>query len=333
MRDVAERAAVSVTTVSHVINQTRPVSEDLQERVHQAMRELGYQPNALARSLRRRETYIIGLILPDSADPFFAEVARGIEDTCFERGYSIILCNSDSEFSKELLYTNLLAEKQVDGLLFLGAGHLGSEHIHSLQARQMPVVVVDRHIPGAVVDTVLVDNAHGGWLATHHLVELGHRRIGCLTGPSHLSLSAERVTGYRQALAETGCPIDDTLILKGDFQYESGYRAASYLLSLEKPPTAIFACNDLMAIGVINAGFELGRPVPGQLSVVGFDDIRLAAFTNPPLTTVAQPKYKSGVLATELLLERIQRDDIPPRRQLLETQLVVRRSTAPPTYL
>ncbi len=329
MRDVAEQARVSVTTVSHIINQTRPVSPEVQERVRQAMRELGYQPNALARSLRRRETHTIGLILPDSADPFFAEVARGIEDTCFERGYSIILCNSDGELAKELLYTNLLAEKQVDGLLFFGAGHLSSEHIRNLQSRQMRVVVVDRPLPGVTVDTVLIDNAYGGRLATHHLLELGHRRIGCLTGPSDLSPSAERVTGYRQALLEAGLPVEESLILKGDFQFESGCRTTAQFLALAEPPTAIFACNDLMAIGVINAAQELGRPVPAGLSVVGFDDIRLASFSTPPLTTIAQPKYQIGVIATEMLIERIDQGDLPPRQRLLPTQLVVRRSTAP----
>lgn len=330
MRDVADRAGVSVTSVSHVINQTRLVSDDLRERVVTAMEELGYQPNALARSLRRKETYTIGVIITNSADPFFAEVTRGVEDACFEQGYNIILCNSDSDLDKELLYTNALVKKRVDGILFLAAGGKSTRHIRTMQEQKIPLVVVDRYIPDLAVDTVLIDNAHGGWLATHHLIELGHRRIGCITGPSDLSLSAERVTGYRCALQEAGLPVNETLIIKGNFQFETGYQAAQQFLTGPTPPTAIFACNDLMAIGAINAAIKQGWQVPQQLSVIGFDDIRMAAYTTPLLTTVAQPKYEMGFIATAMLLERIHTQEMAPRQKLLDTQLVVRESTAPP---
>ena len=330
MRDVAERAGVSVTSVSHVINHTRRVSDDLRQRVLLAMEELGYQPNALARSLRRKETHTLGVIVPNSADPFFGEVTRGVEDTCFERGYNIILCNSDSDLAKELHYSNVLSEKRVDGILFLAAGGKSTEHIHSLQNQGTPLVVVDRHVPDLTLDVVLVNNAWGGWLATRHLIDLGHRHIGCITGPSDLTLSAERVTGYRRALQEAGLSIDENLVVKGDFQFESGYRAALHFLGLRPPPTAIFANNDLMAVGVINAALKLGCAVPADLSVVGFDDVPLASFIYPLLTTVAQPKYDMGVVATTMLLERINNPDMPPRQTLLETQLIVRDSTAPP---
>ncbi len=330
MRDVAELAGVSVTTVSHVVNKTRPVSDELCRRVISAMSELGYQPNALARSLRRKKTHTLGMIIPDSANPFFAEVARGIEDTSFEQGYSVILCNSDGHLAEELLYINVLVEKQVDGILFVAAG-ASTEHIYALQSRQMPVVVVDRDVPDVAVDSVLVDNARGGWLATQHLIDLGHRRIGCITGASDLTPSADRITGYRQALIENSIPVAETLIVKGDFQYESGYQAAQRLLALDDPPTAIFACNDLMAVGAISLTVELGRQVPADLSIVGFDDVRLASFTNPPLTTIAQPKYEMGVLGATMLLERLRNRDILPRRRLLDTKLLPRQSTAPKT--
>jgi len=326
MRDVAERAGVSVTTVSHVINETRPVSDELRERVLAAVDELGYQPNVLARSLRRGETHTIGMIVPDSANPFFAEVARGVEDTSFEQGYNVILCNSDGDLDKELLYANVLAEKQVDGILFVAAG-VSTEHIHGLQRRRMPLVVVDREIPDAAVDSVLTDNAHGGRLATRHLLELGHRRIGCVTGPSDVTPSAERVTGYRWALDKDGIPVDEALVVKGDFQYKSGYQAAYQLLAMNDPPTAIFACNDLMAVGATRAAIELGWQVPTDLSVVGFDDVRLASFANPPLTTIVQPKYEMGVVAATMLLERLRDLDMPPRRRVLDTSLLIRQST------
>jgi LacI family transcriptional regulator len=329
MRDVAERAGVSVTTVSHVINETRPVSDELRQRVLAAIDELGYQPNVLARSLRRGETHTIGMIVPDSANPFFAELARGIEDTSFAHGYNLILCNSDGDLDKELIYADVLTEKQVDGILFVAAG-VSTDHIRALQERRIPVVIVDREIPDVSVDQVLTNNARGGWLATRHLLELGHRCIGCITGPSDVTPSAERVTGYRQALSEGGIPVDEVLIVKGDFQYESGYRAARQILARDDPPTAIFTCNDLMAVGAISAAVEMGRQVPVNLSVVGFDDVRLASFANPPLTTIVQPKYEMGVLATTMLLERMRNHDIPPRRRLLDTRLLIRQSTAPP---
>ena len=330
--DVAREAGVSRATVSYVINNRTDgnvrISEETRCRVLEAIEELGYRPNVLARSLRQGQTHTIGMIVPDNTNPFFAEVARGVEDTSFEQGYSVILCNSDGDLDKELLYTNVLAEKRVDGILFVAAG-MSTEHICALQERRMPVVVVDRDIPDVAVDSVMTANERGGWLATRHLIELGHRHIGCIAGPSDVTPSAERVTGYRQALRETGILVDEALIVKGDFQYESGYQAARQLLSMEDPPTAIFACNDLMAIGTVSAAVRLGRQVPADLSVVGFDDVPLASFANPALTTIVQPKYEIGVVAATMLLERMQDPDRPPHRKMLDTELVVRQSTAP----
>jgi len=328
MRDVAEHAGVSVTTVSHYINKTRRVSDELQMRISAAMEALNYQPNALARSLRRKITHSLGIIIPDSANPFFAEVARGIEDASFEQDYNVFLCNTDGNPKKELIYANVLVEKQVDGILFVASAGTAHDLMRTLAQRKIPLVLVDRDLPDVEADSVLVNNRLGGYQATRHLIDLGHRRIGCIAGPSALTPSAERVTGYRQALAECSIPIDESLIVKGSFHYQSGFEAAQKLLSLPEPPTAIFACNDLMAVGAISAAIKSGRSVPGQLSVVGFDDIQLASYVNPPLTTVAQPTYDVGMLAAKLLMERLQDRDLPPRRQYLETQLVIRESTA-----
>jgi LacI family transcriptional regulator len=327
MTEVAELAGVSISTVSHVINETRPVGDELRQRVLEAMDTLDYRPNRLARSLRMGETHTIGVIVPDSSNPFFAEVARGIEDASFAQGYSVILCNSDGDLEKELLYTNVLASKQVDGILFVAAG-VSTEHIRGLQEEEVPVVVVDREIPDVSVDEVLTDNVRGGEMATRHLIDLGHRRIGCITGPSDLTPSADRFVGYCRALQEAGLSVDEEIVVRGDFQYEGGYQRAQQLLNVDDPPTAMFACNDLMAVGVIRAAREMERRVPADLSVVGFDDVSLASFTSPALTTVAQPKYEIGVLATKLLLDRMEDQDKPPRHRLLETILVVRRSTA-----
>jgi|SRR3990170_7506008 len=329
IRDVAERANVSTTTVSHVINGTRRVSEDLRLRVHQAMQELGYRPNILARSLRVKRTHTIGLVIPDSANPFFAETARGMEDASFELGFSTILCNTDGDLEKELTYTEVLSEKQVDGIVFVAAG-MSTEHVRALQARRIPLVVVDRDVPGVQADMVLTDNERGGWLATRHLLDLNHRRIGCITGPSEVTPSAERCAGYRRALREADIPFDEQLAVRGDFRYESGYQATRWLLALPDPPTAIFANNDMMAIGAIRAAAEHGLHIPTQLSIVGFDDVELASYVVPPLTTVSQPKYQMGATAAKLLVERIHDYDAPTRRVLLRTELAVRDSTAPP---
>ena len=329
MRDVAERAGVSVTTVSHVINGTRHVSDELRNRVLEAMQALAYQPNALARSLRRNESCTIGMILPDAMNPYFAEIARSIEDTSFSEDYSVIICNSDGNLAKELNYINVLMEKRVDGIIFVAAG-MSAEHIRMLQDKRMPVVVVDRDSPGVMVDSVQINNAAGGWLATSHLIELGHTHIACIAGPSDVTPSGERVDGYRRALHEAGLPILAENIVRGDFHAASGYQITKELLARDKRPTAIFACNDLMAIGALRAAKAMGFRVPEDISVVGFDDIYLAAYSNPPLTTVRQPKYEMGQLATKLLLERIQDPDLPPRTPLLDTELMIRASTCSP---
>jgi LacI family transcriptional regulator len=327
MRDVAEQAGVSVTTVSHVINNSRPVNPETRTRVEQAMQVLGYQPNVLARSLRRGKTHTIGVILPDNANPYFAEVVRGIEDTSFAQGYSVILCNSDNDLDKEHLYTNVLIEKQVDGIIFVAAG-LSEENISNLQKRGVPSVLVDRQVPGVQLDSVFADNQAGGFLATNHLVGLDHTSIACITGPRGVLSSSERVAGYRQALEAAGLHPNPEWLVEGDFQYQSGYSAAQQLLQDDNTPSAIFACNDLMAIGAYRYAHENRLRIPQDISIIGFDDIRLAEFTNPPLTTVHQSKARMGTQAAELLLERIANEDLAIRQEIVAVQLVVRASTA-----
>ncbi len=330
IRQVAEKASVSLTTVSHVINNTRFVSEDMRRRVQAAMDELDYRPNALARALRRGETNTLGLILPDSANPFFAEIGRGIEATAFGLGYSVILCNTEGNLDNECLYLDVLSKKQVDGMILVAAGDQ-TDSLRTLQSQRVPMVVVDRDLPEVEIDAVLADNRHGGYLATRHLIELGHRRIGCIAGPSNVTPSAQRVTGYREALAEANLPVDENLISRGDFHPESGWAATLAILRQTEPPTAIFACNDLMAIGALRAAAETGRQVPADLAIVGFDDIDLASYTIPPLTTIAQPKLEMGRRAVQFLIERLADKARPARREVLPTTLVVRGSSRTPT--
>ena len=292
------------------------------------MVELNYTPNALARSLRQRRTRTLGIIVPDSANPYFAEVARGVEDASFAHDYSVILCNSDSDPEKESLYINVLAEKQVDGICLVAAStQTIEEQLEAVPQLQIPMILIDRESPDTIVDSVVVKNTDGGIEAVEHLLALGHQRIGCITGLPDLVNSQKRSAGYRQAIRDAGLLIDESLMIEGDFRYESGYDATKRLLSLENPPTAVFACNDLMAIGAISAVVSLGLSVPEDVSIVGFDDILLAVFTNPSLTTVVQPKHEMGVTAAQILLQRLANPEPPPIRHILDTHLLVRDST------
>lgn len=331
MKDVALQAGVSTTTVSHIINDTRHVSEELRQRVSDAIAALNYQPHGPARSLRTKQTRTIGMIIPDNSNPFFAEVARSVEDAAFENNYSVILCNSDGSVEKELNYVRLLIEKGVDGLAFISAGR-DPQSIEMLVRQSIPWVVADREIPGAdvdvAVDEVLVENLAGGFKATEYLISLGHKRIGCIAGPFQLTPSAQRLMGYKQALQGAGFTVDPDLIIQGDFHNRSGYENCRTLTALSDPPTAIFACNDLMAIGALKAAHDLGLSIPQQLSIVGFDDIAWSSFSIPRLTTIAQPKQEMGRLLTALLVERIKDDQLTHRRMTLPVKLIMRDSCA-----
>ena len=326
IREVAESAGVSYATVSHVINNTRLVSPETRQRVLAAMDALNYRPNALARSLRQGKTNTLGLVLPDSANPFFAEISRSIEDEAFKKGYSVFLCNTELDTQRELFYVDVLSKKQVDGIIFVAAGDQ-ADSLEYLRQRNMPVVMIDRDLPNVEVDAVLTDHRLGGYLATRHLLELGHTRIACIAGPSSITPSAERITGYRNALEEAGLPCDENLILRGDYHAQSGMETTHAILKMAPRPTAIFALNDLMALGALRAAAEEGCSVPGDLAVVGYDDLELAHFTNPPLTTIAQPKKEIGAQAIHLLVDRMSHKNRPPSRVVLPPELIVRRST------
>ncbi|MDA3938840.1 MAG: LacI family DNA-binding transcriptional regulator [Spirochaetia bacterium] len=325
MKAVAEKADVSTTTVSHVINKTRFVSPEKKERVLEAIKELDYQPNGLARSFRKKRTKTLGLIIPDNTNPYFAEVARGVEDACFERGYSVILCNSDRKMEKEINYLELLMEKGVDGIAFVSVGD-DKKATDIFGKKRVPKVLLDRDIPGMQIDSVLVDNRLGGFLATDYLIKLGHRRIACITGPSKLSSSLERELGYNDAFKKANITLDKMLIQSGSFHSDSGYEGIKKLLSQTNPPTAIFACNDLIAIGAMYGAIEMGFKVPEDLSIIGFDDISLASFMTPRLTTVMQPKYEIGKTAANLLIDRIKNRDLPIQMELFKPVLTIRDS-------
>jgi LacI family transcriptional regulator len=325
MKEVAERAGVSITTVSHVLNRTRYVDRNLAARVQDAVTSLGYQPNALARGLRRRETRMLGMVVPDNANPYFAELARSVETTCFDLGYCVILCNSDENAAKERAYVSLLLEKQVDGIIFVASSN-ECPALQNVRERKVPVVLLDRELKGVACDSIVVNNRHGGRQATLHLINGNHKRIACISGPANLTSARERLQGYRDALLAAGRPIDDALIRPGTFHIENGYSAMQDLLDLSDRPTAVFISNDIMAVGALRAIAARRLRVPDDIAVVGFDDITLALYTQPQLTTVMQPLREMGKLATELLVARVNGDNRKPKKHRLKTKLIIRGS-------
>lgn len=326
--DVARVAGVSISTVSHVLNGTRYVSDETKARVYQAVKQLNYRPSSLARALVRQETRTIALVVPDNVNPFFAELARGIEDYGFKAGYNVFLCNSDRSSSKELAYIDMLASKHVDGVIYMGLDSR-DETLESLLEESIPLVVFDRDHES--LDVVLLSNLEGGYDATQHLVELGHRRIACISGPDPMTRSDDRVRGYRKALEEADLPYEPALVVSGDWSYQSGQEAARQLFARPQPPTAIFACNDTMAIGAMSFLQQGGLAIPGDVSVVGFDNISLSAFYIPRLTTLGMLSMEVGQRLCHLLLDRIG-GQLPPERQrwVIRGSLIVRDSAAPP---
>lgn len=327
IRDVAQLAEVSTATVSHVLNGTRYVSPKLTERVQTAMAQLDYQPDAVAQSLRRRKTLTLGLLVPSVEIPFFASVAYSIERSAADKGYNIILCNSDWQMPTEQDHLRDLLARRVDGLICISAS-MGAAEIGPVIEGGTPVVMFERQMSDVGLDAVGIDNELGAYEATRHLLELGHRRIAAIRGMAISTVSDERLRGYHRAHEEAGVAVDDALRYRGDFLPQTGYEATEQFLTLPEPPTAILAFNDLMALGVLHRLTKSSLRVPQDVAVAGFDDIPLSQYMSPGLTTVRQPLMEMGQRAVELLLQRIA-DEGPAQAQYIKfkPQLIVRGST------
>jgi LacI family transcriptional regulator len=330
LKDIADRAGVSVSTVSRVVNQSKPVDPATEKRVNEAIAKLGYRPNLLARSFRVKTTHTIGLVVPDNSNPFFAELARVIEDAGFEQGYSVILCNSDLSEAKQSAYVDVLLAKQVDGILLTSTGLIPGQDtdllLTRIQQAGVPCVVLDRDLGDEPIDHVLVDNHEGGYFAGRYVLEHGHRKVACVVGPNDLTPSAGRIAGFRRALAEAGITLPSQAVVRGNGRHDGGARAVERLLAGGAEFTAIFAFNDEMAIGVIGSLQRAGLHVPNDISVIGFDDIPYAAAVFPAVTTIAQPIADMGKLGLTMLLERIRQPGIASRRVVLSTRLMERES-------
>ncbi|MEA3337926.1 MAG: substrate-binding domain-containing protein [Chloroflexota bacterium] len=324
--DVAKRAGVSPVTVSRVLNNVGNVSPATEAKVQQAIAEMGYVPSGVARSLRSRQTRTLALLVPDITNAFWTTVARGVEDAAQSQGYSVFLCNTDENAAKQRRYLEAVVTQRVDGVIIAPYAS-DPETLSLLRTRNIPTVVVDRHIDDWDVDTVSGDSIAGARALTKHLIELGHRKIAALMGPDNTSTSTDRVAGYQIALAEEGIPVDPQLIVFGEFRIHSGELMAEQILDSGANPTAIFAGNNNIAMGVIDALANRGLRIPGDMALVSFDDLPNTSRLFPFLTVAVQPVYEIGTNAAQLLLSRLEAEaNLQPRRVVLPTRLIIRHS-------
>ncbi|CAH8190846.1 substrate-binding domain-containing protein [Vibrio aestuarianus] len=326
MKDIARLAGVSTSTVSHVINKSRFVSEDIAERVNKAAQDLNYAPSALARSLKMNRTRTIGMLVTTSTNPFFGEVVKGVERSCYHKGYNLILCNTEGDNERMKASINTLLQKRVDGLLLM-CSTLEGERIEVFDRYpDIPVVVMDWGPMLFASDKIQDNSLSGGYIATNYLIECGHKEIGCITGPFIRHQAQMRYEGYKRAVLEAGLEINPQWIVESDFECEGGYEAFNRMLEKGPLPSSIFVSNDMMAMGVLNAAHEKGIRIPEDVSIMGYDDIHIARFMSPALTTVHQPKYRLGKVAVETLLKKLEKETLEPQVVQLDPTLVVRKS-------
>jgi LacI family transcriptional regulator len=333
---VAKRAGVSITTVSRVLNNSsHPVGLEVRERVLEAAKSLNYSPSALARAMVTQNTHIIGVIVGDASDPYFATIVRGIADTARAEGYLTLICNSDRIPDVELEFARLLRDYRADGVIFAGGGLTDPTYLEEIKgilawfkAHHAPVVVLGNHLFDS--PQVNIDNAGATRDMTEYLVQLGHRRIAYITGPAGLTTSEMRLDGYRQVLVKHGLELEPELVFRGDFTYESGREAAEFFLGQETLPTAFFAANDISAIGCLAALKERGIKIPEQVSVAGFDNVASTQYTDPQLTTVDVPMREMGVVVVRQVLNAIKSEAPIDSLHLLPHKLIIRGSSGPP---
>ncbi len=325
IKEVAIHACVSVATVSAVMNKNKYVSPELALRVRESIAALGYKRNSFARGLKTRVSYSIGLIVPDITNPFFTNIARGAEDVANAHNYSLILGNTDEDPEKEKKYLQLLESKQADGLIIAVTAR-SHEYLQSLPIRHLALVSIDRSLFDLGIDTVMVDNRAGARTAVEHLIALGHRRIGLVTGIRGIAPTEERLLGYTEALEKHGIAVDPALIAVAYARVAGGERGAMQLLALKDRPTALFIMDGTMAIGALKTIAKSGLRCPEDIALACFDDFTWAAVMRPHLTVIDQPTYEIGQQSAHLLFERLQNQKRAPREIRLQTQLIVRES-------
>jgi LacI family transcriptional regulator len=327
IKDVATLAGVSFTTVSHVVNNTRRVSTETRDRVESAIRQLHYVPSDVARSLRYNTTSTIGLLISIHTNPFFSELAHSIENTCYHNRHSVILCNSGDDSTHETEHLRALLQRRISGMIVAATGD-GLFLSNTLREAHIPIVIVDRPLPNLETDLVHSDHYLGGKLAASHLIERNHRQIGFIGGPLDRSPTWERLHGFRSVLDDAGIELALDAIEESDFSIEGGNKAAQQLMATQSF-SAICAANDLMAIGAMRFAVEKGIRVPEQLSLIGFDGIKLSQYTHPSLTTIDQAIKSLGEIAAATLIRAITREPhAAHEHHILKPSLVIRESTA-----
>lgn len=331
IKEVARLAGVSITTVSRVINNKGSVKKETAEKVWEAVHLLNYQPNLLARSLRSQQSRLLGLLVPDIESPVFARLAKHLEEIASKKGYSLIFCNTNDDPEKEKSYLEILIRRQVEGIIF---SRVSDESLlfKTPQLSKIPYIVLDRTLEKEEAPTIKLDNYTAGVLAASHLLNLGHKKLACLAGPLKIKICRERFYGFLDTLEKSGIGLRKELIEEGDFKIEEGRKAMNRILSFSplEQPTAVFSMNDLMAIGAIQAIRERGLSVPGDISIIGLDNIPLCNVVSPPLTTIAQPFDEMAKEGLSLLLKLIEGRKIRKTIIVVQPQLVIRSSTAPP---
>ncbi len=307
IKEVAERAGVSIGTASNVISGNHRVGKARMARVLAAIKELDYHPNEVARSLKVKQTKMLGMVLPDITNPFFSDLIRGAEDAAIERGYLLLTANTDEQVEREKRFVSALRSRRVDGILLAATASKSETHLKSVLAAGVPIVCLDRMAAGLAVDAVLADNVRGTQECVRHLVRRGHTKIAIITGSLELQIAHERLNGYRAALEEAGVEYSRDLVMEGDFREEAGYRLGKELLLRRERPTAIFACNGVMMLGLLIALDELGVRCPDEVALATFDDLPFAHSFHPHLTAVAQPANSIGYEGANLLIDRVEK--------------------------
>lgn len=333
IKDIAEKTGLSVSTVSLVLSKKEHrIPVETCKRVIDVAKELHYRPNQMAASLVTQRTKTIGLIIPDITNMFFAEIAKSAENECQKAGYSIILCNTNDNPQSDIDYVNMLVGRGVDGILFAMAVNATvnkAEECFAISHQyEKPIILVDRVVPGLNTVCVLSDNEMGGYVATRHLLELGHKKIGCITGPMGAQSSKQRLFGYIRALQEYGVAFDTNYIKEGNYHTQSGFQLSKELFELDV--TAIFACNDMMAYGVYKQAAFNGKKIPEDLSIVGFDDLQFSELMEVPLTSVSQPAIEMGQSAVKRMIKWIDHPDQQPENITFKSELIIRKSTSMP---
>jgi LacI family transcriptional regulator len=327
MKDIAKKAKVSVNTVSRALNDRHDINVETKNRILKIARDLNYSTDQLARGLVTRKTRTIGVLVPDNVDSFYAAVVQGVGDECRERGYGIFLWNTLDSAEKELEYLRQAREKRADGILLYPV-QADNRYLDELKRSSVPIVFLNRHTDDPFFDHVMNDNVHGAYLAVHHLVKQGHTKIAYVCAKPNASTGQERIAGCRMAIKEAGLPPDSLNLLFCEESIESSYRLVKDLVAREKPPSALFMWDDRLAVSAIKAIREAGLSIPEDVAVVGYDDIEIAAYLYPPLTTVRQPSHQIGETAARILLNKLESKTPPPTQKVvLKPELVIRETT------